>query len=90
MIFDEFYSHYVYSTGEDESERIVSAARYIDDVDRDPVIILDGLTKIGAVPAGESAGRSRRKTSSSEISSAGSFLDGGAPNPPSTRHYYRY
>src|SRR6185369_5995434 len=40
-IFDEFYSHYVWNG--DGSP--VSAARYVEDVDKDPVILLDGLTK---------------------------------------------
>ena len=81
MIFDEFYSHYVYSTGEDESERIVSAARYIDDVDRDPVIILDGLTKNWRRPGWRISWTLAPKDIIERISSAGSFLDGGAPKP---------
>ena len=41
MIFDEFYSHYVWNG--DGSH--VSAAGFVQDVDKDPVILLDGLTK---------------------------------------------
>ncbi|MCB0322315.1 MAG: pyridoxal phosphate-dependent aminotransferase, partial [Bdellovibrionales bacterium] len=41
LIFDEFYSHYIYEDG----LSYVSAAEYVEDVNRDPVIIFDGLTK---------------------------------------------
>src|ERR671934_359706 len=44
LLIDEFYSHYVW-TGRPGQIPIESAARYVDDVNRDPVIIFDGLTK---------------------------------------------
>jgi aspartate/methionine/tyrosine aminotransferase len=40
LAWDEFYAHYVY-----DSPGPISAAAYVDDVDRDPVMIFDGLTK---------------------------------------------
>src|SRR6185503_4254428 len=39
-ILDEFYSHYVWAGA---GVPVVSAAACIEDVDRDPVLILDGL-----------------------------------------------
>ncbi|HEY7173759.1 MAG TPA: pyridoxal phosphate-dependent aminotransferase, partial [Micromonosporaceae bacterium] len=49
LLVDEFYSHYVYEVGPDGGTRSaaspVSAAAYVDDVDTDPVVIFDGLTK---------------------------------------------
>src|SRR6516162_87354 len=44
LLFDEFYSHYVWS-GRPGQLPVESAARYVKDVDRDPVVIFDGLTK---------------------------------------------
>ena len=40
MIFDEFYSHFNYAADE-----AITAARYVDDPDTDPVLCIDGLTK---------------------------------------------
>ena len=50
MLLDEFYSHFIYDVpaGGDNATPgpgPVSAAAYVDDVDRDPVMVFDGLTK---------------------------------------------
>ena len=45
LLIDEFYSHYIWDAGEGEPGPSVSAARYVEDVNRDPVVIVDGLTK---------------------------------------------
>jgi len=45
LLIDEFYSHYVWTLGEGEPGPVVSAARYVEDVNRDPVVLVDGLTK---------------------------------------------
>ncbi|MEO1086023.1 MAG: pyridoxal phosphate-dependent aminotransferase, partial [Acidobacteriota bacterium] len=45
LLIDEFYSHYIWKPGAGEPGPSVSAARYVEDVDRDPVVLLDGLTK---------------------------------------------
>ncbi|HTM19261.1 MAG TPA: aminotransferase class I/II-fold pyridoxal phosphate-dependent enzyme, partial [Kofleriaceae bacterium] len=45
LIFDEFYSHYIWRPDLAAQGGLSSAARYVEDVDRDPVVILDGLTK---------------------------------------------
>lgn len=50
LISDEFYSHFIYAPSEDGQAHVpgagpVSAARYVEDVERDPVLIFDGLTK---------------------------------------------
>jgi aspartate/methionine/tyrosine aminotransferase len=39
MIMDEFYSHYFYGPTKDGIPKIISAAEYVDDVNRDPIII---------------------------------------------------
>jgi aspartate/methionine/tyrosine aminotransferase len=45
LLLDEFYSHFIYAPDGTPASGPVSAARYIEDVNRDPVILFDGLTK---------------------------------------------
>lgn len=42
---DEFYSHFIYDADGNPAKGPVSAAAYVEDVERDPVLIVDGLTK---------------------------------------------
>lgn len=77
LIFDEFYSHYLY----DCNRLSISAAEYVDDVNRDPIIIVDGLTKNWRYPGFRLSWTIGPKTVIEAIASAGSFLDGGPPQP---------
>jgi hypothetical protein len=106
MIFDEFYSHYIYSneirsnrresaltkkseikmsgltsaaTG--EKPKMVSAAEFVEDVERDPIIVVDGLTKNWRYPGWRISWTLGPKAVIEAIASAGSFLDGGANHP---------
>ncbi len=45
LLLDEFYSHFVYTPEGRPAAGPVSAAPYVEDVERDPVILIDGLTK---------------------------------------------
>ena len=76
-IFDEFYSHYVYG----DAGKSVSAAEFVEDVNSDPVIIVDGLTKNWRLPGWRICWTVGPKEVIQTVSSAGSFLDGGAPHP---------
>ena len=76
MIFDEFYSHYVYG-----NDGPMSAAEYIEDVNRDPVVILDGLTKNWRYPGWRVSWTLAPKSIIEKIASAASFLDGGCSRP---------
>lgn len=78
-IVDEFYSHFIY--GPDDAARMVSAAEYVEDVDRDPVVIIDGITKNWRYPGWRVSWTLAPKSVIEQISSAGSFLDGGANHP---------
>ena len=80
MIFDEFYSHYIYN-GQPGRPKMVSAAEYVEDVDRDPVVLVDGLTKNWRYPGWRISWTLGPKTVIEAIASAGSFLDGGANHP---------
>jgi aspartate/methionine/tyrosine aminotransferase len=42
LVMDEFYSAYIY---DGEEGKTVSISQYVDDVNEDPVIIIDGMTK---------------------------------------------
>jgi N-succinyldiaminopimelate aminotransferase len=78
LILDEFYSHYVYSH---EPGRTVSAARYVQDVNEDPVVIVDGLTKNWRYPGWRISWTVGPKSIVEGLASAGSFLDGGPSHP---------
>lgn len=77
LILDEFYSHYYWMDHGEEGPRSVTAARYVEDVDRDPVVIINGLTKNWRYPGWRVSWTLAPKQVVERISSAGSFLDGG-------------
>ncbi|HVU05822.1 MAG TPA: pyridoxal phosphate-dependent aminotransferase [Polyangiaceae bacterium] len=80
LVLDEFYSHYVWTARGDDLP-VESAARYVKDVDKDPVVILDGLTKNWRYPGWRVAWTIGPKAVIDAVSSAGSFLDGGGSAP---------
>ncbi len=81
LLLDEFYSHYVWSPGEGEPGPIATAARYVEDVNRDPVVIFDGLTKNWRYPGWRICWTVGPKAVIEALGSAGSFLDGGGSRP---------
>jgi aspartate/methionine/tyrosine aminotransferase len=80
LLLDEFYSHYVYRVQPGRLP-VESAARYIEDVDRDPVVVFDGLTKNWRYPGWRVTWAVAPKDVIEALSSAGSFLDGGGSKP---------
>ena len=81
LILDEFYSHYVWRPDLAAQGGISTAARYVEDVDRDPVVILDGLTKNWRYPGWRTTWTLGPKKVIESVASAGSFLDGGGSRP---------
>ena len=81
MIFDEFYSHYIYTGENAEKPKMVSAAEFVEDVERDPIVVVDGLTKNWRYPGWRISWTLGPKAVIEAIASAGSFLDGGANHP---------
>ena len=79
LLVDEFYSHYVYGMGGEAP--MESAARYVENVDRDPVVIFDGLTKNWRYPSWRVTWTVAPKSVIEAVTSAGSFLDGGGSRP---------
>lgn len=82
LILDEFYSHYIYN-GDPASTtpKTISAAAFVEDVNEDPVILVDGLTKNWRYPGWRVSWTVGPKSVINTIASAGSFLDGGANHP---------
>jgi aspartate/methionine/tyrosine aminotransferase len=80
LLLDEFYSHYVYR-GRPGALPVESAARYVEDVDRDPVLIVDGFTKNWRYPGWRVTWAIGPRSVVESLASAGSFLDGGGSKP---------
>jgi aspartate/methionine/tyrosine aminotransferase len=81
LILDEFYSHYVYDGADDPAGGQVSAAAFVEDVEQDPVIVVDGLTKNWRYPGWRLSWTLGPRSVIEAVASAGSFLDGGANHP---------
>src|SRR6202789_4176455 len=81
MIFDEFYSHYIYNAPDATRPRMISAAEFVEDVNKDPIVVVDGLTKNWRYPGWRISWTLGPKAVIEAIASAGSFLDGGANHP---------
>ncbi|MGD0675764.1 MAG: pyridoxal phosphate-dependent aminotransferase [Polyangiaceae bacterium] len=80
LLLDEFYSHYIYRSPPGRLP-VESAARYVEDVDRDPVVLFDGLTKNWRYPGWRVTWTIAPKAVVDALASAGSFLDGGGSKP---------
>lgn len=81
LILDEFYSHYLYDAAAASEGPSTSAARFVENVDEDPVLLVDGLTKNWRYPGFRLAWTVGPKSVIERLISAGSFLDGGPPHP---------
>jgi aspartate/methionine/tyrosine aminotransferase len=81
LLCDEFYSHYIWRPDVISDGGIFSAARYVEQVDRDPVVLFDGLTKNWRYPGWRITWTVGPRRVIEAISSAGSFLDGGGCRP---------
>ncbi|KAI0934576.1 hypothetical protein AcV5_006375 [Taiwanofungus camphoratus] len=81
LILDEFYSWYMYPEKESDYGKSVSSAAYIDDVNQDPVVIVDGLTKNWRLPGWRVCWVIGPRNLVTALSQSGSFLDGGANHP---------
>jgi N-succinyldiaminopimelate aminotransferase len=79
LLVDEFYSHYLWTS--DDIPALESVARHVEDVDRDPVILFDGLTKSWRYPGWRVTWAVGPRGAIDAMASAGSFLDGGGSRP---------
>jgi hypothetical protein len=80
LILDEFYSHFIYAPDMGAGGP-VSAAAYIDDVNEDQVLIIDGLTKSFRYPGWRLAWVLGPTAIIADMGRAASGLDGGPSMP---------
>jgi N-succinyldiaminopimelate aminotransferase len=80
LLIDEFYSHYVWTVRPGQLP-VESAARYVEDVNKDPVVLFDGFTKNWRYPGWRMTWTVGPRQVIEAVSSAGSFLDGGGSRP---------
>ncbi len=80
LLIDEFYSHYIWG-GKPGQLPVESAARYIEDVDNEDVVLFDGLTKNWRYPGWRMTWTVGPKPVIEAVANAGSFLDGGGSRP---------
>ncbi|MEL6189069.1 MAG: pyridoxal phosphate-dependent aminotransferase, partial [Myxococcota bacterium] len=82
LLFDEFYWGYIWDRpGRGEDPPLTSAAAFVEDVDKDPVLLVNGLTKGWRYPGWRVCWTVGPKSMIQAVSNAGSFLDGGANRP---------
>ncbi|MGE0192268.1 MAG: pyridoxal phosphate-dependent aminotransferase [Planctomycetota bacterium] len=79
LVLDEFYGTYVY--GEDGDDRSISGLEHVVDPDRDPVVIVDGLTKSLRHPGWRLAWMVGPPAVVEVVSRIGGAMDGGANAP---------
>lgn len=80
LIIDEFYSHYIYENS-GPALKSVSAAAFIDDVNTENVLIVDGLTKSFRYPGWRLAWVIGPEKTIEQLGRAGSAIDGGPSMP---------
>jgi aspartate/methionine/tyrosine aminotransferase len=80
LIIDEFYSHFIYENGK-PADSPVSSAEFIDDVNSDAVIIVDGLTKSFRYPGWRLAWILGPEHIITNLGRATSAIDGGPSIP---------
>lgn len=79
LLLDEFYSHFIYERDGLPALRPVSAAPFVEDVNRDLVLIVDGLTKNFRYPGWRVAWIVGPEEIVEKVSRAASSIDGGPP-----------
>lgn len=77
LVLDEFYSHFVYGDGAGP----VSAAALIEDVNAEPVLLIDGLTKCYRYPGWRVGWAVGPTQWIDKLSRAASAIDGGPGKP---------
>lgn len=77
LLLDEFYSHFIYDSSGGAATGPVSAAAYVGDVNCDPVMLVDGLTKNFRYPGWRIGWVVGPATAIEQITRAASAIDGG-------------
>ncbi len=79
LLMDEFYSHFSFNDGRVRPP--ISAAQCVREVNTDPVVIIDGLTKCFRYPGWRVGWVVAPEPIIQALTAAGSFLDGGPSRP---------
>lgn len=77
LILDEFYSHFIYQADGTPGDGPVSAAAHVEDVEGDPVVLIDGLTKSFRYPGWRVGWAVGPSSIIENINRAASAIDGG-------------
>jgi len=77
LLIDEFYSHYLWR----HPSPLASALEFVENVEKDPVVVFDGLTKNWRYPGWRVTWTVGPRHVIESLASAGSFLDGGGSRP---------
>lgn len=79
LLLDEFYSHFIYKEDGAPGDGGVSGAEFVEDVDRDPVVLVDGLTKSFRYPGLRVGWVVGPPEIVENVARAASAIDGGPP-----------
>ena len=81
LVIDELYASYVYTHDGEPAERPVSAAAHVEDVERDPVLLIDGLTAGFRYPGWRLGWVAGPSAMIQDLLETASWLDGGCSLP---------
>jgi hypothetical protein len=81
LLMDEFYSHFVYTADGAPAPGPVSAAAFVEDVNADPVVVIDGLTKCFRYPGWRVGWAVGPKAMVESMARTASSIDGGPSRP---------
>ncbi len=77
LLLDEFYSHFIYTKDGKPGAGPVSAAEFVKDIEQDPVILIDGLTKSYRYPGWRIGWAVGPRAMVESMARTASALDGG-------------
>jgi hypothetical protein len=80
LLLDEFYSHFIYD-GEAPGAGPISGAEFVGNVERDPVLLIDGLTKSFRYPGWRVGWAVGPQAMIETLGRAASAIDGGPGQP---------
>lgn len=81
LILDEFYSHFIYEPDGSPGVGPVSAAAFVEDVENEPVLLIDGLTKSFRYPGWRVGWAVGPAAMIDTLGRAASAIDGGPSQP---------
>jgi aspartate/methionine/tyrosine aminotransferase len=81
IVHDEFYSHFIYNPDGTPGSGPISAAQYVEDVDNDPHLLVDGLTKSFRYPGWRVGWVVGPPEMVEMVNRASSAIDGGPSRP---------